>query len=545
MEAELSRLRHQHHVLKMESKTYSDQAQHRIHKQHYMKVNRMLKEQDEMETNINLMTSNQRTLSDHCHLLELKCLLEKQDHYNTLIQKQKDHITKLEVQIKEVEAKLLEKKKRMRGRNCTQHRPAQQQKQIRILESRVSQATMQFDKLLSRNQALRVDIDHLRWQRDTFGQLYQKMSKDVLLQHSIMQELVEKSTQAYDQRSEALARMQAVKDRSQKDLVLYNTELKEMMRVIDHEDKLRSFMMLKSQERSAAAEDEPTSGKKKKNAEQALQERTGAESLETYQAVHRRMVELAGEDNLKEIGRKFVENEEKNFAYFNYINELNNEAEMLELKINRIFLQNEILQFQLEDRHHEEQRNASLKELEVKLETTRSQADALESRYKLTCKSLDQLKTGIADLFTKMNCDPLPILEKLGGSEGISYSNVTQYIGILEQKVNEMLMVLSYLNLKDAEEQDLPATNPLLASSALIPTVMPVKTEVPPDFEESEAEQQQAADDGKPLDIRSLREKVLPKVMASEELAKRCELSKADCRTHREKKKLSTVVKTT
>lgn len=71
-------------------------------------------------------------------------------------------------------------------------------------------------------------------------------------------------------------------------------------------------------------------------AEQAQRERMGGESLETYQAVHRLLVEVSGDSDLRQLGRTFVENEEKSFAYFNYINELNNNSTTLKDRINKL-----------------------------------------------------------------------------------------------------------------------------------------------------------------------------------------------------------------
>ena len=62
----------------------------------------------------------------------------------------------------------------------------------------------------------------------------------------------------------------------------------------------------------------------------------GGESPETYQAVHRLLVEVSGNSDLRQLGRTFVENEEKGFAYFNYINELNNNSTMLKDRINKL-----------------------------------------------------------------------------------------------------------------------------------------------------------------------------------------------------------------
>ena len=43
--------------------------------------------------------------------------------------------------------------------------------------------------------------------------------------------------------------MIALKEKSDKELLQYNTELKELMRIIDHDRKLRDFMNIKSEDR--------------------------------------------------------------------------------------------------------------------------------------------------------------------------------------------------------------------------------------------------------------------------------------------------------
>ncbi len=55
--------------------------------------------------------------------------------------------------------------------------------------------------------------------------------------------------------------MIALKEKSDKDLAQYNMELKELMRIIDHDRKLKEFMGIKSEDRSDAHEGILTSRK--------------------------------------------------------------------------------------------------------------------------------------------------------------------------------------------------------------------------------------------------------------------------------------------
>ena len=49
-------------------------------------------------------------------------------------------------------------------------------------------------------------------------------------------------------RDEAQAKMILLKEKADKDLQSYNTEMKELLRIIAHERKLREFMKIKDRE---------------------------------------------------------------------------------------------------------------------------------------------------------------------------------------------------------------------------------------------------------------------------------------------------------
>lgn len=59
--------------------------------------------------------------------------------------------------------------------------------------------------------------------------------------------------------------MMALKEKADKDLAQYNMELKELMRIIDHDRKLKEFMRIKGEERAEMMEGELTSRRKKKD----------------------------------------------------------------------------------------------------------------------------------------------------------------------------------------------------------------------------------------------------------------------------------------
>ena len=69
-------------------------------------------------------------------------------------------------------------------------------------------------------------------------------------------------------RDEAQNKMLALKEKADKEMAQYNTELKELARIIDHDRKLRQFMSHKDQERTEAHE-EIEAMKRKREAEKS------------------------------------------------------------------------------------------------------------------------------------------------------------------------------------------------------------------------------------------------------------------------------------
>lgn len=78
----------------------------------------------------------------------------------------------------------------------------------------------------------------------------------------------------YDCRDDSQNRMMALKDKAEKELSHYNMELKELIRVIDHDRKLKLFMSRKDQERTEAHEEIEAMKRKKEDAKSSDREKT-------------------------------------------------------------------------------------------------------------------------------------------------------------------------------------------------------------------------------------------------------------------------------
>ena len=84
--------------------------------------------------------------------------------------------------------------------------------------------------------------------------------------------------------------------------------------------------------------------------------------------------------------------EDKNFALFNYVNELNNQSELLQEQISDI--KKDIQQFEEQGIELEEQRKQILEQMERKRSQALALAKEYEEKSRATKKILDQCRAG-------------------------------------------------------------------------------------------------------------------------------------------------------
>jgi coiled-coil domain-containing protein 63/114 len=116
-------------------------------------------------------------------------------------------------------------------------------------------------------------------------------------------------------------------------------------------------------------------------------------SVEAYESRFKEIEQITGETDLDKLVERFILVENKNYALFNYVNELNNQVELLQEQINQINA--DMRQFEKQGVEMEEQRKQILKELEQKHCNAIKLAEDYEERIKANKKILDQSRIGI------------------------------------------------------------------------------------------------------------------------------------------------------
>uniref|UniRef100_A0A8C6U070 Coiled-coil domain containing 114 n=1 Tax=Neogobius melanostomus TaxID=47308 RepID=A0A8C6U070_9GOBI len=387
--SEMAKLQRQFRIMDGDRQAYSIQARKQI-----QEIEKPLREQEELQCNLGVCkslsrqqqdqedTQGLRTLMDHIQLSEEEFHKEKESHWQ------------LEKEVRTLHLSL-----------------------YRVIPERLTQ-----------NRKLREELQLLHIERVCFQQLHKGLDKELQEVRQKIGEVINQSTAAYDARVEAQTKMSMMREKTVKDLAQYNVEMKELERLISHDQNHKSFM-------STKCGDRPGNGDHK-------------QGEISQRPLFERIQKVTGEDNLEVMVAKFS----GNFALFNFVNEQNKEAEALREQISQI--KEEMEQFRVEGLLQQENHGLLVKEINNQQQDFVSQAEEYETQADNITKTLDLVKTGVSSIFTKLECDQSVIEDLLGASAGINDNNIMSYLSLIEQKTNELITVRAYLQSKVISGQE-------------------------------------------------------------------------------------------
>ncbi|CAF3345489.1 unnamed protein product [Rotaria socialis] len=433
-----------------------DQREYTIEKKDQLRMQsktlqQLAKEREELNKVYRLAESLENQKRDEEKTKKLRELIQTKDEIQNEIQDQQALTSDLDVQLREWEKKIRQQQTDIGGANASITFIANVRKQERVLENRLDTALKRFSALLASNSLLRSEIDNLRNERERYENLSRKSENELRDLRAQLVESIERSVTSYEQRKDANAKAIMLQNKAEADRTISEAEMRELERQISHDRKLRDFMKLKSQERQ---EDEELLTHRKRKEAEALEKRRKEKeehSVEAYESKFKKIQDISREQDLDKLVDKFIEVEDKNFALFNYVNELNNQIEILQEQIAEI--KKEIHRFEVQGVDLEDQRKKTLDQLEEKSANATRLADEHEEKSRTGKKILEQCRGGIDSIFRKIGCDRRQIESLLQSHEGVTEENMLRYLGIIEERTNELLMAQAATH---AKEQNVP-----------------------------------------------------------------------------------------
>lgn len=444
---ELSHLQRQYRCLRNDRRMYTDETENTLRKQK-ITIEALVKEKKELEAMMHVASSRQNEKFDQRNVEKLVELLEREAQAQEELKKEKEAIAGVDEKVAAMREKINQQSKKMGGsKDVYQEKHVANMKLTRILENRLDEMTKKFSIALTGNLKLREHINHVEGQKARFLDLHKRLQAELIEGKKEIDRISEVATTHFTIRDEAQHRMASLRERADREMAVYNAEIKDVKRILEHDRKLRKFMTTKAEDRASILEDELMVRAIKKYEAQlnGLQQETSK-----FEEIFDKIKEATGIEDTDTLVESFIENEDRNFALYNYVNNMNTEIENLKDDIRR--LKDEIELIKKEGVDSDVHRKEILNELEQKMVEVTDELTLVNKEYKASRRQLELLKPKVESVFNSMECDRSSIAELLGIGVSIDDNNIMQYLGIIEQKCNELLQNKALEKIKKLNE---------------------------------------------------------------------------------------------
>jgi hypothetical protein len=359
---------------------------------------------------------------------------------------EKKSIAAMDSAIAVLRDKILKERKNMGGVNAARDNQMMIQKQIRILENRLDKALVKFNQSLASNRTLREQIDDLRRERVVFDNIYKKLEKELHEKKKQMAHVIQLTNMTYEQRDNCQMEITAIDQANRKEQEDFEEQMLELGRMLEQDFKLQTSKSTTALgDTSGSAAGSPKKGKKNTMRETSKEKSEAQASIlrvQNFEEAFNKIKAATGISDIEELVRTFIKNEDQNFSLFNYVNEQTNEIEKLEEQV--MALRKEEQKYTMESGDDViNQHKQILKELETKLQASETQAEKFEVKCNSAQKTIENLKKGIQTMFEKLECK-----SEILADSSVTEANMLQFLGIIEQRTNEILAVYHQIQSK-------------------------------------------------------------------------------------------------
>lgn len=171
------------------------------------------------------------------------------------------------------------------------------------------------------------------------------------------------------------------------------------------------------------------------------------EKIANIEELFTKIMAATGINDLGMLVENFIKGEEKNFALFKFVNEINAENELFETQI--LEMQSEIDRNLAEGGQGSKKRQ-EIKDMESKLNRAREEIVEMEKSQEKDTEKISRIKACIGKISQVIDCK-VEENQELVGHQGITESNMFIYMGMVEQRINEILQAYAYIKAKNSQ----------------------------------------------------------------------------------------------
>jgi len=317
-----------------------------------------------------------------------------------------------------------------------------------------------------------------------------------------MASIIEVSNASYESRDRAQSEMVALKVQADSEQTKFEVEWSQLGRLIEEDRKLKEFQKNKDREKTTANRTDPSLEaedklRKKVNkgswsiAKDKADIHLSMEKVQSYEEAFAKIQKATKITDIDELVQTFINAEDNNFKLFNYVNDLANKIEKLEEEIGSVT--EDIQKYEGHGVSADNQRKKIISTLKTKLDKTEKTAGYYENRYADARHTCNSLKSGIQKIFDKVGCDD-PVMTETLGNAGVTESNMMLFLGLIEQRTNELIGLYNKQQMRDGveDEEDVLDDEPHRITEVAMPNY-------------SEDEDEMEGDDEQPVDVDEMR----------------------------------------
>jgi hypothetical protein len=454
-EIELNRLQQRFRIAEGERKASREEKELTKRKQ-LDEIRKLEREQSELHKNFSLAVSKQNKNRDSMYTVEIQAGIDRTDELLKEIEQEKQVQAQLDADLRRGDKR--NQNIRVKSASLKQKDgkapEASADRQRNDLEGRLYRANAKYNDNLTKNGSLRKEIETLVIEHRNFETANKKLEKKLNGIKQEINQVMEASSMAHEQREEAKHKTILLRERAEKDLAQYATDIKDLQRSAENDFILKEFMDLKNQEREEKAHGS-THAKKARRREMEL-------LLQKCSTSWSRIQEISGTDDLEVMLDRFTETERENFGLFNFINELNNiiEEETEEIEHVKQSFKVQSSQMVLGD----EGRLLKIENLKEEVESEKEFNSKKRSELEDSTAQFDELRSGLQAMITQLDIDFMINTN----------ADLMSSLGEIEERLNELIAAKAMM-LEELDPENVQAIRHILVPE---PPALPIE-EVP------------------------------------------------------------------
>lgn len=190
-----------------------------------------------------------------------------------------------------------------------------------------------------------------------------------------------------------------------------------------------------------------------------------------------RLKEVSGHDDVNEMVERYIAIEDQNFALFNFVND--QELQRKEFQDDIESLKAGIVKFRNLSTTFTTEKKKILAELEKQFGKITQSRKANNKEDKKALMLLDGAKKTIWNIYCKMRCNSSEAPPAMLGDLGITEGNMVRFLGIIENKANELLHLKLLFAIENNNDHEINLLDSVWTGRHSISAIVPLPCKVP------------------------------------------------------------------